>query len=190
MGFDVEIQGAGLFIHSSHGTAAELGLSGRNGPSIFPTTSLAARLQIRSDKKFFARFVVADGVPGDPDDPGGTEIRFDSGDGVFIAGEIGFYNFPSPKLSARTRHSAEASPEQAPPDRRAGKIAIGAWGYTGDFDESFGLAGAAGPTRSGSYGVYLLAEQRIYFEREDPNQDLSIYARLGIADPKTTMADG
>lgn len=38
--FDV-LETANLFIHSAHGIGSDIGLSGLNGPSIFPVTSRA-----------------------------------------------------------------------------------------------------------------------------------------------------
>ncbi|MFO1400304.1 MAG: hypothetical protein U1F30_03680 [Steroidobacteraceae bacterium] len=39
------VETAGLFVNSSHGVNPTLGLSGTNGPSIFPVTALALRVQ-------------------------------------------------------------------------------------------------------------------------------------------------
>ena len=41
------LQSAGLFVNSSFGTGPELGQSGQGGPSIFPNTSLGARLSLK-----------------------------------------------------------------------------------------------------------------------------------------------
>jgi len=188
--FDV-IESAGVFLNSSHGIGAELGGSGRNGPSIFPTTSLSARLHLQPTKRTFVRLVAADGVPGDLDDPGGTEIRFGRDDGVFLAGEIGVYNSGSKALAPRDRRPREDGTPTRPSPEPSGKLALGAWGYTGRFDDLLRTDGSGNPRkRSGSFGVYLLAEQRVHFEPEDPIQGLSLYARMGIADPRTTTVDG
>ncbi|MCG8505052.1 MAG: carbohydrate porin, partial [Sphingomonadales bacterium] len=39
------LETAGLFINSAHGIGSDIGLTGENGPSIFPVTSLGARLE-------------------------------------------------------------------------------------------------------------------------------------------------
>jgi porin len=44
--FDVNRTGS-LFLNSAHGIGTPFGLSGRNGPSIFPVTSLAVRARVR-----------------------------------------------------------------------------------------------------------------------------------------------
>jgi porin len=54
--FDVNETGS-LFLHSSHGTGADLGQTGENGPSIFPVSSLALRGEVRLDT-FSARVAV------------------------------------------------------------------------------------------------------------------------------------
>lgn len=80
------LDAASLFINSAHGIGSELGLSGNNGPSIFPSTSLAARILWRPASDWAFRFAVLDGVPGDPDDPGATGIHLSNADGgLFIA---------------------------------------------------------------------------------------------------------
>lgn len=104
--FDV-IDSAGLFLHSSHGIGAAFGLSGRNGPSIFPVTSLAARIHWRIDDARSLRYAMFDAVAGDPADPSATTINL--GQGVLHALE---YN---QQLSGRLR------------------LGLGAWRYSSSF---------------------------------------------------------
>lgn len=73
------IDAGGLFINSSHGVGPDLSQSGANGPSIFPTTSLALRGEWRAQSGVLVRGAVLDAVPGDPDDPGRTHVRLDDG---------------------------------------------------------------------------------------------------------------
>ncbi|WP_395327463.1 carbohydrate porin [Novosphingobium sp. BL-8H] len=98
-----------LFISSAHGIGTDISQSGRNGPSIFPVTSLALRVQAKVSDEVTARFAVLDGVPGDPDHPRRTAIKLGGGDGAFTIGEA---------------------------DWRHGKLRVigGAWGYTEEFE--------------------------------------------------------
>lgn len=76
-----------IFINSSHGIGADIGQTGKNGPSIFPVTSLA----VRGDASFdnvSVRAAVLDGVPGDPNKPSRTAIDFNSDDGVLSIAEV------------------------------------------------------------------------------------------------------
>lgn len=187
--FDV-LPAASPLLNSSFGTGADLASSGRNGPSIFPVTSVAARLELRPVQSVYARAVVADGVPGDPGDPRGTRVRFDAGDGVFLAGEIGVLNLPD---VAPTPALLRAEDAVRPDERRYGyfgKFAVGVWGYTTKL-ERFQRVGSPVPrTRRGTAGAYVLAEQSVFFERSDPLQGLSVFARGGLADDAVNPLDG
>lgn len=97
------IDSGGLFMGSSHGIGPDFSQSGGNGPSIFPTTSLALRGQWRSQSGIGWRSAVLDAVPGDPGDAGRTTVRL--GDGVLYV--------------------LEANMER--PARRAG---LGVWRYS------------------------------------------------------------
>lgn len=100
---------AGLFIGSAHGIGTDISQTGLNGPSIFPSTSLAARLDVTPAEGWAVRAAVLDGVPGNPDHPGRTTIRLGNGDGALLIGEA-----------------------QAPV--LGGKLLFGHWRYTARFD--------------------------------------------------------
>lgn len=68
-----------LFIGSAHGIGADISQSGENGPSIFPVTSLAARLSVQVSEDLTVRGAVLDAVPGNPQRPARTAIRLDEG---------------------------------------------------------------------------------------------------------------
>ncbi|QLC23912.1 carbohydrate porin [Parasphingopyxis algicola] len=113
--FDV-LDSAGLFINSAHGIGSVIGLSGENGPSIFPVTSLAARISFEPADGWAIRGAVLDGVPGDPDNPDSTVIELEDGDGALIVAEV-----------------------EAPLPR--GKVLLGYWRYTAQFETFDGLTG-------------------------------------------------
>lgn len=125
------LDAAGLFVSSPHGIGTDFAQSGRGGPSIFPSTSLAARLQVEPAEGWAVRAAVLDGVPGDPDHPRRTAIKLGNGDGALLVGEI-----------------------QAP--LKGGKLLLGHWRYTASFEPNDGSAPA-----KGNSGTYLRGEMPI-----------------------------
>ena len=75
-------------------------------------------------------------MPGDPDNPSGTHIRFDSNDGVFAAVEFGYL--------------ATSEEGQAP-----NKLAIGIWLHTTE------TTNIAGETEDQNLGAYLIGESAL-----------------------------
>lgn len=115
------LETSSLFIGSAHGIGTDISQSGEQGPSIFPITSLSARLQVNLADNLTVRAAVLDGVPGDPVRPSRTAIKLGNGDGTLLIGEADFGN------------------ENA-------RVIAGAWGYTADFDthDMLGLASSNG----------------------------------------------
>lgn len=83
------IDTASLFLNSSHGIGVEYSQSGQNGPSIFPSTSLGVAYTW-SRANWTWRLATLDGVPGDPDHPRRTAIKFSSDDGALVASELNY----------------------------------------------------------------------------------------------------
>ncbi len=107
------LDAGGLFMGSAHGIGTDISQSGLNGPSIFPSTSLAARIAIEPVAGWTIRAAILDGVPGDPARPRRTAIKLGHGDGALLIGEI-----------------------EAPlPD---GKLLFGHWQYTARFEDFSG----------------------------------------------------
>lgn len=161
--FDTTEAGS-LSLLSSHGIGPEYAQSGRNGPSIFPVTSLALRAEYKLSDRLLVRAAVLDGVPGDPTRPKRTAIKLSARDGALLVGEIAY---------------ADAST----------KVGIGAWAYTSRFA---GLRPAAGASdrRADNRGAYLLIERRLIQSGDkDPNDDvrpgLAGFVRLGFAENRT-----
>lgn len=144
---------SGTLLNSSFGIEQDIS---QVGPSIFPTTSLAARLRIEPTKQSYAMAAVYDGVPGRVDNPRGTHIALREDDGVFIGTEAGL-----------------TGPEDAPADYY--KIALGGWYHSKKFEDF------AGRSRSKNAGVYLIGERRLWSE-EDPKQGLGAFFQVGFAD--------
>ncbi|MGB7988943.1 MAG: carbohydrate porin [Candidatus Methylophosphatis roskildensis] len=150
---------AAVFIHPALGIGTDMAQSGRNGPSIFPATSLALRLRVQPSDASYLQTAVLDGVPGDADNPRGTHVRFDDGDGSL--------------------HVAEAGLRTGSEDR-AGKLAIGYWRYTSRFDHLVDVDSDGAPQRKVSRGGYLLVEQPLWHGSGD-GRTITGFARLGLA---------
>lgn len=134
--------------------------SGRNGPSIFPTTSVALRLRVEPFASAYFQAALLDGVPGDPDNPRGTHVRFARGDGTLWIAEAGL-------------RTGEA-------DSR-GKLALGYWRYTARFDRLLDVDADGAPLRDVSRGAYLIAEQPLWQAGGDSRAAITGFARFGVA---------
>lgn len=171
--FDV-MQTAMLFLNSSHGIGAEFAASGRNGPSIFPVTSLGMRGRWLPAYPWYVQAGMFDGVPGDPDDPGGTQILFEEGDGLLFTAEAG----RARSLSRSVGHRYQRVSRTADPEYRS-KVALGGWIYTSRFD----TWSAAPPTeRERSWGLYVLGDAHLYPEPGgEATEGLAGFLHVGLA---------
>jgi porin len=98
---------AGLLIAPAFGIGSELAATGPNGPSIFPSTSLAVRLKWTPREDVYVQAAALNANAGVLGDPGGVDTSFDSG--ALVIAEAGWTG--------------------------AGKIALGAWRYTDKQDD-------------------------------------------------------
>ena len=172
--FDV-IETASLFLNSSHGIGPDFSQTGANGPSIFPTTTLGTRAKLKPLDFFYVQGGVWDAVAGDPDDHTGTEFDWNKDEGLLVVAELGLV-------------LGEENTQLK--DLPYGKYALGAWIYTSQFEDL--TLTLPDPTdeeeeiplmHDGNKGIYALAEQRVFSEKEDDNQGLSVFIRLGWANP-------
>jgi len=191
--FDVIRASSELFLNSSFGTGAEFAASGKNGPSTFPSTSLALRGQAILNDSVVVRGVIADGVPGDPDNPDGTQVMLQGKDGLLWGAEFSYYTFPKKRkkgdrkevLSKRRYRVNFQRVGRAAPMEYEGKYALGVWGYTTELEDASEVDGSGNPIRrDGTFGFYGLGEQQVYRETDDPTQGLTLFARAGWADPR------
>ncbi len=151
------IETAGLFINSSHGIGADFAQSGENGPSIFPTTSLALRLSWAFNDATTLRYVILDGVPGDPNDFDRTTIDLGDGDGALQTLE----------LDAQWGNGL--------------RLGLGYWRYSADFDYIDRVDGQGDPLRGdGNDGWYLLSEGPLWRGAETTR--VNGFLRYGQAD--------
>lgn len=152
------LDAAGLFINPAHGIGTDFSQSGRNGPSIFPVTSLGLRVQARLSDRTALRLAVLDGVPGDPDRPKRTAIKLGQGDGALLAGEL----------------------EQKAGDWR---LIAGYWRYTAPQEALLESASSGALVmRKGAQGAYLRGEGLLAGASE--GRGLDAFFRLGWADQR------
>ena len=191
--FDVMVSSSELFLNGSFGTGAEFAASGRNGPSTFPSTSLGIRGQAILTDNLMIRAVLADGVPGNPDDQKGTHIVLREDDGLFGNIEFAYYQFSREDEIDQQRDMLRDKPRRltfrrvgrSAPIEYEAKAAIGFWGYTTSLDHLSQIDSSGEPvTQHGTYGMYGLAEYDVYHERDDDEQELTIFVRAGMADPR------
>jgi porin len=149
-------EAAALFVNSSHGIGPQIAQTGLNGPSIFPVTSLAARLKWGLNRAWTLQFAALDGVPGEPERPTSNTVRLDGDDGLLLVAEA---IRRGPRLS---------------------QLSFGAWSYTSEFDDLLRTDANGVPlARHGNHGVYALAEARLWSPR--PDAGLDVYGRWGTA---------
>lgn len=143
-----------LFIHPTFGIGTDFSQSGHNGPSIFPSTSVAGRVFLKPNDKTYVRAAILDAVAGNPDHLHGTHIKFDEDDGWLLVSEVGY--------------TAENA-----------KIAVGGWYYTEKFNHQTLTDTAGNPLKKHSKGTYIIGERKLYSDGAD--KGLTAFARLGFA---------
>lgn len=152
---------SGLLIAPAFGVGSEIAATGPNGPSIFPTTALAVRVEQRFGGAGFARVAVLNATAGALGDDRGSALDFHHG--ALLIGEAGV-------------------------EKDGNKFAVGAWGYSQKQDDIVETDGAGDPIRRNARGAYVLAEKALG-DQEGPFAT-SLFVRAGISDGKTTPYKG
>jgi len=160
----------GNFVQPTPQLGQTLAQSGVNGPSVFPTTSLAARAKINPTQESYVSFAAFDGVPGNPSRPHGTHIDISSNDGMLLISEAGI----APKL----------------PDSEiaANKVAVGIWEYTKKADDLVDVDTSGNPVKRRMDGAYFLSSYQAYHNK-DAGHDIGLFFRAGVADGNTAQVD-
>ncbi len=166
--FDVK-HTAKNFINPSHGIGIDWSQSGWNGPSIFPNTSLGARLKFLHKGNIMVQFAVMDGLSGDTANQNSTQISLKESDGLLVCGDI--YHINGEQL-----HSL---PEKKP-NETFEHLGIGFWYYTKSYNQV--LSGLT------NWGMYFVFEQDVFVEEEN-SQGLSFFGRFGVADDEVNDVD-
>ena len=151
---------SGLLIAPPFGIGSELSATGPNGPSIFPSTALAARLHATIGTTY-AQLAVINAHAGTIGDEEGVDLS--GRDGALLIGEIGWTG--------------------------AGKVAVGAWRYTKRQPRIVAPGLTAVPPPRIAEGAYLLVEQDIVGSEDKP-RFVHGFLRVGVSDGKTTPFSG
>jgi porin len=158
------VESAGLFVQPPYGAAPDLALT--RGPSIFNNPAFGVRAKwLLNDRGLYAMGAVLDGIPGDPDRPKGTHIRFQRGDGSMQIAEIGY----------------------RPPEKESfEKYAAGFWRYSAKANDLADLDANGNPELRRSSGWYALAERTLW---RWSTGDLTGFVRFGATDGDSTAIE-
>lgn len=159
IGFDSSFyvtDSSSLLVNPAFGIPAEIAATGSNGPSIYPSSSLAIQATWRPVESLYAQIGAFNAKAGTIGDPDGADTAFD--EGALIAGEVGV--------------------------TQDGKLAVGAWTYTEKADDIRATRPSGAPERRTSRGAYVLVEQPL--NETDGPRAATTFFRLGVSDGKTT----
>lgn len=151
---------AGLLIAPAFGVGSEIAATGPNGPSIFPSTAIAARIDHRFSEAAYLRVAVLNAAAGTLGDPQGVDFSFDNG--ALLVAEAG--------VEGR------------------GKLSMGVWGYSDRQPHIRRLDAAGAPAGTHARGVYVVAEWPVVRWSED--HALTGFVRAGASDGRTTPFRG
>ncbi|MBI4985262.1 MAG: carbohydrate porin [Rhodocyclales bacterium] len=175
------LESAALFVQPPYGPSSDLALT--RGPSIFNNSAFGLRAKwVSADKKLYAMGAVLDGIPGDPQHPQGTHIKFAKGDGAMQIVEVGFK--PRDHISALPEKAVEGTETPAQADEEGfGKYAVGYWRYTAKVNDLVDVDASGNPERRRSAGWYALTEHTLWRWRTG---DLAGFLRFGGTDGDST----
>ena len=152
---------SGLLLGPPFGIGSEFASTGRNGPSIFPSSALAARLYLPvGGDGGFVRLGMFDARAQTFGDAGGVDVRF--GDGLLLVGEAGT-------------------------SKGATRLTLGGWGYARGGLNGYVPASGEAEQRRPAYGGYVLVERDL-IARED--RKLTAFLRAGLGSPDSAPFRG
>lgn len=155
-------EASGLLIAPPFGIGSELASTGPNGPAIFPSSSLAARLRVGDNDALYGQVAVVNADARTLGDHGGVDTSLDQG--VLGIAEAG--------VGGPVRY------------------ALGVWRYDQRQDDIRDLTPDGDPAHSRAQGAYALAEGRIYGAAAPDGPQIDAFARLGLSDGDTTDFKG
>lgn len=154
----------GLFLNSAYGIGQELAQTGRNGPSIFPVTALAARIAWEPSDPWQLKLAVVDGVPGDPEHSRRSRLHLSRSEGALCIAEV----------------TAAAGP--------VAQLSLGHWRYTATFE---GLRpidpDGSGRLERDNQGTYVTAEFASKAASGDGARRWSGFLRAGEASDRVNV---
>lgn len=152
---------AGLLLSPSFGIGSELAATGPNGPAIFPSSALAARITVPlGHSGGFVRAAVVNARASTIGDSGGVDLSFRQG--VLFIAEAG-------QAEGRLRGS------------------VGVWRYSHNPQDSFETGPDGLPLRKPAQGAYAVVEGDLL---PGEGRQLTAFLRVGLSDPHTTPFSG
>jgi len=149
-----------LLIAPAFGVGSEIAATGPNGPSIFPSTALALRVDTKVGDRGFARAALVNADARTIGDPQGVDITFRQGGLLIIESGI----------------------------ERAGKLAFGAWTYTKQQNDIREVDANGSPIGRGAHGAYAIVEKPL--NDQDGRWATQAFIRLGVSEGHTTPFRG
>lgn len=177
------LQSSGLFLNSSHGIGIAFSQSGMNGPSIFPTTSLALRLKLEINRTLYLQTAVFNGVAGDPNNLYGTKIIFPQHDGILSASEIQFYLNTNHKNDSETERISQNRLGRLEDKDYRGKLSAGFWVYSAKFPK-VGTDYSDNQLVAGNMGFYFVGEYKLLGGGGMNEKGLTVFSRIGFSNAK------
>ena len=173
------LHSAALFLNSSFGIGPELSQSGAAGPSAFPSTAFAARVQYKATPDLVLRAAVLNGTPYNR---AGENATTRNGNGALVVSEVAYLNRPGnaePRdRRLRTGRFSELTPY-------VDKYAIGLWRYTATFEDLNATTPSGEPvSHRGSSGSYLPVDRLLTRSPAPSGQRIAAFLQLGAGDAR------
>ena len=149
---------AGVLLAPQFGIGSELAATGPGGPSTYPQSGLAVRLELKPTNDSYVRAGLFNAHVGDLGDRGGVDTSFD--EGVIEIAEAGWES-----------------------DGK-GKLALGVWRYSKSQDDLYDVDPLGAPVQRTSSGGYLLAEKMLLVGG-DAGPTVTGFVRAGLSDGNT-----
>ena len=153
--FDVQTTAA-LFLNSAFCIGPDFSQSGRNGPSVFPSTGLGLVGWWLPGDHWQLKAGLFEGTPGDPNHPGRTNFIFSGDEGVLAVLEARYHLTPDFVFGG------------------------GTWRYSASFDAIDPARGRIW----GNAGYYAIADGLLWAAPEGDKAGLSGWVRAGFADDR------
>ncbi|MBR7801192.1 carbohydrate porin [Undibacterium fentianense] len=160
-------ESSGIFLQPPLGIGTSIGQTGKNGPPIFPRTSLGLRLKYQLPSQSYAQIALMDGVPGDPDNHHGTHVKLAKGDGTIGIVEIG-----------------TLSSGQGATSPHISKLALGYWKYTSPYPDLLNFT-----QTHLNHGWYVLGEFSLLGTSDASDKKLTGFLRFGTANANLYQVD-
>ncbi len=173
--FDVK-NTASVFLNPSHGIGPDFSQSGVNGPSVFPTTSLALIIRAELSDNIFWQAGIFDGVAGHPTNHNGTHIILDNDDGLLVSNSLYYSN-----RETISQLLGDNPIKETLNNDKYIKMGFSYWYYTDKYEYIF--------SHLTNWGFYGMFEMDLLKEETDPLQGLSVHGRIGVANDIVNQFD-